>query len=312
MSKTGVCKQCEGTFVDKYRDGKKFCDRKCAAEWRRGKPTGVSRLGEDNPNWRGGNVRACLNCGEQFVDEHYYGKKFCNRKCYGEHRRKAARTEITCLICKKTFVIMKHDKHKRKYCSSQCMGQDKEKCRLTQEKRKGWKMSDEARQKISIANSNRDPQQYYTRGKSGHHDSPKAGKIFYRSSYELRAFQLLDKNPNVSEYIAEPLVIVYQDRFGVTRRYRPDILIHWNSGRTTLVEIKPAWRYDYPEVLEKFTAGTVYAHDRGWEFRIWNEFSLGLVPGQTGPTCELRVSPSEREYGETGRYQGQTGPTEAR
>jgi len=233
--------------------------------------------GENNPNWRGGNVRICLDCGEPFTARHYGKQKFCSRKCYGKHRHKTNSTTFECIICGREVKILKHDEGKRKYCSQRCMGLDTEKTRLTQEKRAGWIMSAEARQKISIAVTNRSAENVYSRGKSGHYTSTKAGKVFYRSSYELKAFRLLDDNDDVLSYNVEPFIIVYKDRFGDTRRYRPDILVYWQDGYTALVEVKAAWRLDIPKVLEKLTAGVMHAKSKGWGFEIWTGFTLGVI-----------------------------------
>jgi len=163
------------------------------------------------------------------------------------------------------------------------MGLDTEKTRLSSKKKIGWKMGTEARQKVSIAASNRQIRNSW--GKSGWHESVKAeGKVYYRSSYEKRAFELLDANSDVASYKVEPFVIVYTDRFADVRRYRPDILVHWNDDYHALVEIKPAWQLDNPEVLEKITSGMIYARKHDMNFEIWTEWTLGLARGQRGPT----------------------------
>jgi endogenous inhibitor of DNA gyrase (YacG/DUF329 family) len=308
--KTKICKQCGKEFVDKYRDGKMFCDRACYAKWQRGKYFDHGDItGENNPNWRGGDVHICLNCGKSFTDGRYTGKKFCDRECYGEYRHKMGSVVFRCIICGKEVTIHKHDEGKRKYCSTRCMGLDEERTWSIQEKRAGWTMSTEARQKISIASSRR--QTGYSRGKSGWHESEKAGgKVFYRSSYEKKAFELLDANSDVASYEVEPFVIVYVDRFADTRRYRPDILVHWNDGCDVLIEVKPAWQLDDPKVLEKVTSGAAHARNNGMSFEIWTEWTLGLAQGQTAsPTLSPYFPPV---HSPSSKYQGQTGPTPVR
>lgn len=89
--------------------------------------------------------------------------------------------------------------------------------------------------------------------KSGHHHSPKAGKVHYRSSYELAFFQQLDAEPEVSTYEVETLQIPYKFE-GKKRTYIPDVLIHYVDGTQEIVEIKPEALLDTPENDAKLEA----------------------------------------------------------
>jgi endogenous inhibitor of DNA gyrase (YacG/DUF329 family) len=239
-----------------------------------------SYLGSDNPNWRGGTARLCLICQKEFTNEDK-SVVFCSKKCYGIHRHVVNTTYTPCKVCGK---VIEHPKHEpRIYCSSKCFANDPEMMEQRQSKRRGiMKLSKEARSKISEARSRIDPEKVFTSGKNGHHLSSKAGKIFYRSSYELRAFQLLDDCEDVVTYRVEPFVIRYDDIEGVQRVYRPDILVTWTGSIQTLIEVKPTWKYDDPKFLSKSSAAIRYAREHDMTFAIWNEYHLGIaceVPG---------------------------------
>jgi hypothetical protein len=139
----------------------------------------------------------------------------------------------------------------------------------------GIQIQDVDIQQMSIHNANSNGEERYSRGKKGHHDSPKAGNIFYRSSYERIAYELLDNDAAVTHYQPEPFTIKYPNADGNTRRYRPDILVQ-KGEQTILVEIKPEWKLSDPKNILKFEAGKQYAAREGWGFEVWTEKELGI------------------------------------
>lgn len=128
---------------------------------------------------------------------------------------------------------------------------------------------------MSIYNASRNGEECYSRGKKGHHSSPKAGSIFYRSSYERIAYELLDNDATVTHYQPEPFTIKYTNADGNVRRYRPDVLVQ-KCEQIILVEIKPEWQLDNPKNILKFEAGKQYATQKGWVFEVWTEKELGI------------------------------------
>lgn len=232
--------------------------------------------GDQNPNWRGGNKTSCLFCQSEFEDVHYDGKKFCNKKCYGQWKSQLKRTYFECIQCKGIFVDPHPRKGRiRKYCSVGCMGNDSMRYKEIQEKRKGWKMTEEARQMISKKASARI--NTYSRGRNGWHDSPKMGRIFYRSSYEQKAYLLLDNDPNVIVYQPEPFVLIYKNGEGMERRYRPDILVQLRDGSLILIEIKAKWEVKKDLVKLKAKAARKWCRKNGAKFMFWTEKELGLA-----------------------------------
>lgn len=76
------------------------------------------------------------------------------------------------------------------------------------------------------------------------------GSIFFRSSWELKTFQLMDNNPNVLEWTSESLALPYinptkQNKDGSfrTSRYFPDLTAKMRTKtgeiKNYLIEIKP-------------------------------------------------------------------------
>lgn len=240
-----------------------------------------SFLGDQNPNWRGGNLRACLHCQAEFTDVHYEKKKFCNRKCWGAYRRKQAEVWITCKTCGNKF-LHPHPKRtsRRQYCNVRCMGDDSERVKDIQIKRKGWTMSEEAKQKISLAASKRIYK--YSRSKNGFHESPKAGRIYYRSSYELTAFQKLDADDRVVTYIVEPFSLTYVNAEGNTRRYKPDIMVCYGRGLTLLIEVKAKWELKKEIVQMKAKAAREWCKSAKARFIFWTEKELGIGEAAQG------------------------------
>lgn len=101
-------------------------------------------------------------------------------------------------------------------------------------------------------------------------------KLYYRSSYELLAYQLLEQISNVKSYETEPFKIPYKDRNGINRHYVPDILITYFDGSKELIEIKPERRLQEEDNLFKAEIARQYCKDNGITFNIWTEKYLEL------------------------------------
>jgi len=283
MSKTKACERCGKEFEDKHRDGKRFCSVTCAALYRAGKYVNgmTGKTKDKNPNWRGGNERHCMECGTVFTDKHYEGQRFCSKRCSGKfnaRRRMPIRDDRQCPTCGCTFTPRRED---AKYCSQKCYVANSNFAEIQGRRFRGKTPPESARQAVSKSNSVRLAESVYTSGNNGFYESKKAGRVFYRSSYELIAFKMLDDRASVSGFRPEPLLIEYANTDGNIRRYRPDILIEWVDGSMTLVEVKPMWQLSDENVKRKLHAGAGYAKQRNWRFEVWTEIELGI---QQGPT----------------------------
>lgn len=94
-----------------------------------------------------------------------------------------------------------------------------------------------------------------TYSKRGHHQSPKAGRVPYRSSYEEAYYKVLDDDPLVATYEAEPNDCHIEYEFdGMIKVYVPDLRIIFTNGEHLIAEIKPADRAQEPQNQAKHEA----------------------------------------------------------
>lgn len=110
---------------------------------------------------------------------------------------------------------------------------------------------------------------------TGYHDSPKAGKVYHRSSYEKKAFLKLDEDDSVKTYFVEAVSVQYLNpEKQVFCTYLIDIKIDYIDGSSKLIEIKPAkWCEDLVNKA-KFEATYKLASELGMTFEVWTEVDL--------------------------------------
>ena len=123
--------------------------------------------------------------------------------------------------------------------------------------------------------------------------------IIYRSLYELKLMNFLDKNPNVLEWASEEFYIPYKSPIdGKVHRYFPDF---WMKKRnqegiieTIVVEVKPYVQTIAPVPKKQITkryitevqtwginqakweSANKYCMAKGWKFLIASEKELGI------------------------------------
>lgn len=114
-----------------------------------------------------------------------------------------------------------------------------------------------------------------SRFQRGFYETEKGGgRAYYRSSYELRLFKILDRWPLVKSYKHEPFWFEFFDE-GRVRRYLPDFQITWyNNRKDTVVEMKPIRLVDNDLVVKKATAAISYCESRNLEYEVWTEEHL--------------------------------------
>ena len=123
--------------------------------------------------------------------------------------------------------------------------------------------------------------------------------IIYRSSWECRVMNWLDKNPNILSWASEEVIIPYRSPVdGRMHRYFPDFVVKSRgrdgSTKTMMIEVKPKKQTMEPEKKKRVTkqyinevvtwgvnqakwkAATEYCLDRGWQFMLMTEDHLGL------------------------------------
>jgi hypothetical protein len=108
------------------------------------------------------------------------------------------------------------------------------------------------------------------RSKKGWHNSPKAGKVHYRSKFERSYYIEMDNDPTVDRYEVETIEIPYT--YGnYPRKYFPDLLVYKNNGEGVLiVEIKPTNKLDLPINKAKFEAAKLFCEQNDFTWEIWN------------------------------------------
>lgn len=126
-----------------------------------------------------------------------------------------------------------------------------------------------------------------------------SNNIIYRSSWECRLMDWLDRNNDVVSWASEELIVPYKSPVdNKWHRYFPDFLVKIKTKdgkiKTLLLEVKPKYQTTPPvqpsrktkryitEVMTfgvnqaKWKAAEEFCLDRGWEFQIITEDHLGL------------------------------------
>jgi hypothetical protein len=118
--------------------------------------------------------------------------------------------------------------------------------------------------------------------------------IIYRSSWECRVMNWLDKNPDIVSWGSEELSIPYRSPVdGKYHRYFPDFIVK-TKNKTMIIEVKPDRETKEPKPRKRMTkqyiqevatyginqskwkAAEEYCLDRGWEFKVITEKHLGI------------------------------------
>lgn len=118
--------------------------------------------------------------------------------------------------------------------------------------------------------------------------------VIYRSSWELKFLNWCDNNPHVLKFSSEEIIIPYVSPIdNRAHRYFVDFKIVLSTGKTYLIEIKPASQTVPPtgtrktkRLLQetatylvnqaKWNAAERFAKTRGWEFKVLTEYDIGL------------------------------------
>lgn len=133
--------------------------------------------------------------------------------------------------------------------------------------------------------------------KYGHFYSNKNGKkMFYRSSYELQAYNILEQLDVVERYIYEPFSINYEFN-GKVYIYHPDLLVIDKTGGKQLIEVKPKGELDDPVNIQKFEGARKFCLKEGINFSIWTEDTLFAstkkVANSEKPLLKGEVTPNQ-------------------
>lgn len=105
--------------------------------------------------------------------------------------------------------------------------------------------------------------------------------IWFRSLWELKLFNYLDKNTAILQWSSEELAIPYVSPLdGKIHRYFPDVVFKGrtksNEIKTYMIEVKPEKQKSLPLNEAKFAAANKYCEHLGWEFKIITEKELKI------------------------------------
>ena len=101
----------------------------------------------------------------------------------------------------------------------------------------------------------------------------KAGRVGYRSSWELRALELLESDPEVIAFQYERLAVPYLYN-GKKRNTLPDYVVKLRSGQTQVIEVKPRGYMNHEKEIQKREAVKAYCITYHWEYVVWDEYLL--------------------------------------
>lgn len=90
------------------------------------------------------------------------------------------------------------------------------------------------------------------------------------SRFEARLLRILNDSHLVATFQEQPVQVPYQWG-GHTKSYYPDVVAQLHDGRTVLIEAKPIYEVAYAVNQDKFDAGRVFAHSRGWGWLVWTD-----------------------------------------
>ncbi len=99
--------------------------------------------------------------------------------------------------------------------------------------------------------------------------------LFYRSSYELLAFQILESSIMVKSYkINFPKIkYIFNNK---EHRYIVDLFVEYTDGQKQMIEVKANWALKDPRTITKLEAGKRFAEQNGMKWDVWTEKDLGI------------------------------------
>ena len=295
---TKICEWCTKEYTTR-REEQRCCSRSCSSFAVNDRPEVVAKKTTRI-------TKICLECGAEYIVKKSKAErsKCCSRLCMNRYLAKkkitpmhtcpqcdiefkpARKGQICCSvechikrkdfpnnrekICQKCGTGFYSAKLGQKYCTLRCYMLDR--------------MADPAeRKKVSIRSSklmtqvyldNNGANPYKSRHVTGFYFSTKNQESFWHdSSYELRAFKLLDKLPTVKSYNRCVFYIEYS--LGNTQHnYFPDIHVTYKNGHEEIVEIKPVRRLKDEINIAKFKAANKYYKDSPIRYVVWTEKKL--------------------------------------
>jgi hypothetical protein len=114
-------------------------------------------------------------------------------------------------------------------------------------------------------------------------------EIYFRSSYELYSFILLEHNSSVKQYGTCYFSIPYLFE-GKAHRYIPNIMVEYIDGSKAIVEVKPTGRLQTAVNVIKFEVGARYCRENGMQYVIWTEYDIETKLADRHATCSAKIN----------------------
>lgn len=98
------------------------------------------------------------------------------------------------------------------------------------------------------------------------------GAASYESTLERDWLLVLDFDPTVRSLHVQPFTLTYVHE-GETRRYTPDVKVHFDDDSVVVYEVKPreTLRAEWSKFRARFRAAMRHCRQQGWRFRIVTE-----------------------------------------
>ena len=97
-------------------------------------------------------------------------------------------------------------------------------------------------------------------------------RIYYASSYELKALNILETDSTVASFDRFDGRIGYvAPSDGREHWYLPDFRVDYADGRKVVIEVKAKWQEKEPDTQAKLQAGEKWCQDNGFDFEVWDE-----------------------------------------
>ena len=110
--------------------------------------------------------------------------------------------------------------------------------------------------------------------KQGHFISVKSNKkIYYQSSYEKKALEILDTDLYVVSFDRCPHIVnyVFQNK---KHHYVPDFLVDYINKCSVIIEVKPKVFVSTPQNVAKFQSVKIFCDQNNMTFEVWTEDQL--------------------------------------
>ncbi len=110
--------------------------------------------------------------------------------------------------------------------------------------------------------------------REGYYESTKMKKTFhYRSGYEIKIYECLDADVDVTSFDVEPFEIPYIHK-GKPHNYIPDLVVRFIDGHVEVLEIKPSSQTLLEINQAKWSAAESICKTRGWQFIVLTEVGI--------------------------------------